>query len=76
MSEVEVVKEVISEILEKYPKARKIAVENFLASSVGYDYNSQISNLELDANLYKWNRTTIKAIAEGLHIMHKKGLLK
>jgi ABC-type lipoprotein release transport system permease subunit len=70
--EIEDIKRIISQALEKYPKAKRIAVENFLATSVNYDYTTQLMNLQLDAKLYKWNSDTIKAIRLGLKLMFQK----
>jgi hypothetical protein len=70
------VKAIIQRTLEKHPKARRIAVENFLMSSVGYDYDNQIKNLYLDASLYRWNTQTVNAIRQGLNVMFQNGLLK
>lgn len=46
---------------------RKIAVENFLMT-VHHNDDSQtaFANLEMDADLYKWNGPTRTAIAEGI----------
>ena len=52
--------EIIQAALIKYPKARKIAVEN-----VSYWYRGtwdDALNLRLDATSYKWNSDTMKAI--------------
>jgi hypothetical protein len=70
------VKAIIQKTLEKHPKARRIAVENFLMSSIGYDYDNQIKNLYLDASLYRWNTQTVNAIRQGLNVMFQNGLLK
>ena len=52
--------EIIQAALVKYPKARKIAVEN-----VSYWYRGtweDSMNLQADAQAYKWNNDTMKAI--------------
>jgi hypothetical protein len=72
----ELVKAIIEKALEKHPKAKRIAVENFLLSSIGYDYDNQMKNLYLDASLYRWNTQTINAIKYGLNVMAQNGLLK
>ena len=72
----DLVKAIIQKTLEKHPKAKRIAVENFLMSSVGYDYDNQIKNLYLDATLYRWNTQTVNAIRQGLNVMFQNGLLK
>jgi hypothetical protein len=58
-------KERIEEILKKYPKARRIAVENFLMTKSG-DQMADGMNLSMDAQSYKWNRDTVNAIREGI----------
>jgi hypothetical protein len=72
MEKVEEVKRIIQTVLEKYPKAKRTAVENFLATSVYYDYYSQLKNLELDAKLYNWDTSTIKAIQLGLKLLFNR----
>ena len=72
----ELVKAIIQKALERYPKAKRIAVENFLFTSVGYRYDDQIQNLYYDATLYNWNTQTINAIKSGLNVMFQNGLLK
>jgi hypothetical protein len=67
---------VIEYVLKKYPKARRIAVENFIMSSVGNRYDYQLANLEIDAELYKWNEATRQAIGTGLHILKQAGLMR
>lgn len=59
----------IHEILENYPNAKKIAVENFLMT-VGSNDNPIYArlNLDMDARLYGWNKETINAIKEGIEI--------
>jgi hypothetical protein len=47
----------------KYPKAKKIAVENFCMSYDKLDVVASI-NLQQDAKLYKWNNDTINAIKD------------
>ena len=51
----------IDKALAKFPKAKKIAVENF---TMGYDTMSMEAylNLEMDARMYKWNTHTVNAI--------------
>lgn len=49
--------------LAKYPKARKIAVENFTMGKEGKGLSMADSlNLEYDAKCYGWKPDTIKAI--------------
>jgi len=67
---------VIEYVLRKYPKARRIAVENFIMSSVGNRYDYQLANLEIDAELYRWNEATRQAIRTGLHILKQAGLMR
>jgi len=51
----------IDKALAKFPKAKKIAVENF---TMGYDTMSMEAylNLEMDTRMYKWNTHTVNAI--------------
>jgi len=56
----------INEILARHPKARKIAVENFVMTRQSDIFNNQM-NLDLDARLYGWNEDTINAINEALN---------
>jgi hypothetical protein len=52
--------EIIQAAMAKYPKARRLAVEN-----VSYWYRGtweDSMNLHNDANAYKWNNDTMKAI--------------
>jgi nitrous oxide reductase len=55
--------------------ARKIAVENFLASlptdSEDAERNAYL-NLDLDSRLYKWNAATVKAIRKGIERTFRK----
>jgi len=53
--------DLIEKALVRFPKAKRIAVENF---TMGYESLSSEaqSNLELDARLYDWNKDTINAI--------------
>jgi len=67
---------VIEYVLKKYPKARRMAVENFIMSSVGNRYDYQLANLEIDAELYKWNEATRQAIRTGLHILKQAGMMR
>ena len=62
----------IEKILTKYPKARRIAVENFLFS-VGANGNESnaTANLKLDTRLYNWKADTVKAISEGIRLATK-----
>lgn len=49
--------------LKKYPKARRIAVENFTFGREGKGMSLTDSmNLEMDARAYGWKPDTIKAI--------------
>jgi len=57
--------EEIKEIVRQFPRARRVAVENFLAT-MGTDRDTALRNLELDARLYHWNRDTVRAIARGI----------
>jgi hypothetical protein len=49
------------------PKANEEAVWNFLGTAhYCGGYLNALSNLIMDADLYKWNAATTKAILEGL----------
>lgn len=52
--------EIIQAALIKYPKAKKIAVENVSTWYQGTWEDSM--NLQADADAYKWNNDTMKAI--------------
>jgi hypothetical protein len=56
--------------LQEYPKARKIAVMNFVGSLVGIDRRMEVQNVYLDAKLYKWNQDTVDAIIFGIHLFY------
>lgn len=51
----------IDQAIKKYPKAKRIAVENF---TMGYDNLSMEAsmNLSADTACYKWNSHTVNAI--------------
>jgi len=53
----------IETALQKYPKARRIAVENFTIGleGKGMDFKTAM-NLDADARAYGWKADTIKAI--------------
>lgn len=51
--------------------ARRIAVENFLAS-MGADGADAYNNLTYDAIVYRWNPATRKAIRNGIDIANKE----
>ena len=53
--------ELIRSALRKFPKAKQIAVENFVMSAPD-DRDANASNLRLDKGLYNWNADTVKAI--------------
>jgi len=61
--------ELIAKALKKFPKAKKIAVENF---TMGYNELSMEAsmNLEMDAAAYKWNAHTTNAIRYVLQHKH------
>lgn len=53
----------IETALQKYPKARRIAVENFTIGKEGRGMSlADLMNLEMDAAAYGWKPDTIKAI--------------
>jgi hypothetical protein len=47
--------------LKKYPKARKIALENFTYTADRLDMATSM-NLAADARCYNWNSDTVNAI--------------
>ena len=51
---------------------RKVAVENFLCSLGDLTYGEAMQNLNMDANLYKWNAPTRNAIQKGLDIHYRE----
>jgi len=57
----------INELMVKHPKARRIAVSNFVSS---VDLKAPVMetnlNLEADAACYCWNQSTVMAIREGV----------
>lgn len=56
----------IEDALKKYPKARRIAVENFALGREGRGTEADRLNLERDAALYSWKSDTVNAIKEVL----------
>ena len=50
----------------KNSKVKAIAVSNFLCSMHGLTYHEAMGNLELDAQMYKWNSATVSAIRSGI----------
>jgi len=55
----------IEKALVRFPKAKRIAVENF---TMGYDDIGEEAqmNLKLDSKLYGWNKDTVNAIVNVL----------
>ena len=60
---------IIDQAIKKFPKAKRIAVENFTS---GYDHLSMEAamNLSMDAAAYNWNSNTISAIRWVLNHKH------
>jgi hypothetical protein len=57
----------LTKTLRKYPKAKKIAVENFTDfGSKKMSFGEKL-NLANDAAAYRWNADTVKAIEEILN---------
>ncbi len=54
------------EELASRPNVNTTAVENFLSSLVGMDYQEAVGNCEMDAKSYRWNHETSAAIRIGL----------
>lgn len=71
-----VVRDIIQKALKKYPRAKKIAVTNFLATATSYTFEVNVANAEYDKLLYKWNDSTYYAILFGLNEMLNKGIIK
>jgi len=64
--------EEIDALLRKYPKARKIAVEDFLSTVASFQTKSNaLANARKDALLYGWNAQTAQAIWEGISTAFK-----
>ncbi|MCK4329460.1 hypothetical protein KAX02_06420 [candidate division WOR-3 bacterium] len=48
---------------------KRIPVENFLMTVTNNDnITAALNNLEYDGKVYYWNRETMKAINEGIHL--------
>jgi hypothetical protein len=60
----------VNKALAKCPKAKKIAVENFVWSAPD-DKMANGMNLVEDAKSYKWNSDTVKAIRLALRELGK-----
>ena len=67
--------EEIKEIVAARPKARRLAVENFLITvHHNKDAATALANLEQNAKLYNWDFPTVEAIRLGVtKTMTKKG---
>lgn len=53
----------VEKAIAKYPKARKIAVENFTYGNEGKGMNFELAmNLGADTRCYAWKPDTVKAI--------------
>ncbi len=57
--------QLIETALKKYPKAKRIAVENFVMSAPSQP-SVNIWNLQYDKELYNWNIDTFRAIEDCL----------
>ena len=57
----------IEEIVAWNPNAKRIPVENFLAT-MGDRRDVAMANLGYDAGSYKWNTATVRAIAQGIKL--------
>ena len=60
----------VQRALERFPKSKRIAVENFLWSMMGTDRGADEGNLLYDASFYNWNPDTIGAIAFGIDLYY------
>ena len=65
----------VEEIVAARPKAKRLAVENFLITvHHNKDAATALANLERDAKLYNWDFPTVEAICLGIaKAMTKKG---
>jgi hypothetical protein len=54
--------DLINRAMAKYPKAKRIAVENFTSGGYGKWDMAASMNLAADATIYKWNGHTVAAI--------------
>lgn len=62
----------IESILRKHPKARRIAVENFLMTVANNQNPYYVhANLDKDRLLYGWNSDTVRAIRKGIKLAQK-----
>jgi len=72
----EQLRELKIEEIKKFSSRRgvkKIAVENFLLSVHNNITKSvALDNLFYDAQIYKWNRATVKAILDGINLAARK----
>lgn len=55
-------KELLDEAFTRFPKAKRIAVENFTNFGRGKWDMAAALNLAADARVYKWDSSTCKAI--------------
>lgn len=57
------------------PNVRRTAVKNFLISMpLTLSAQEQLKNLAMDARLYKWDKATIDAIADGIYKAYERDL--
>lgn len=61
---------IIEEVLAIYPRASRIAVENFCFSAPE-DKDANLWNLTRDAQIYEWDIQTIRAIRKILKTENK-----
>lgn len=62
----------VEELMKKFPKARRIAVSNFLMTgSANRSVMYANMNLAQDAKVYAWNSDTVKAIKTGISMSEK-----
>jgi hypothetical protein len=62
---------IAEEALRRFPKARKVAVRNFVGTLIGTNRMDEEANLLMDAKLYNWNMDTIEAIAFGINTYYQ-----
>jgi hypothetical protein len=63
--------EAIEESLTKFPKARRIAVENFVSSCPSENGMHNAMNLHSDARSYGWKPVTVDAIRHAMRLAGK-----
>lgn len=65
--------ELVDKAMVKFPKARRIAVENFASYYRSLSYEA-MANLQLDTRLYQWQAATPAAIKFVINQREKLGI--